>query len=314
MIDSIPIPDRSNIEEAWFFVYDHVYEQLLSDNLEGFREWIFELIETDSDALLDRNKDKWKTKSIIKHLKKPTGKDSIGMILAISMREQETFRFAFPSPELNPTEFTKHLRCCLGDRTLNKEKILSCMFRLMMKTNMRVGNERYAEENNTFGLTTLQKKHLVGDKLCFTGKSGVQHKISISGLCPRSKEVMLELWKKCRSSSSVIFPYNHLDMNGFLKTWMGGDYTCKDFRTFFSNKEFIRSFMRERLELPKDPSKGALKSFILRCIDDSAKKLGHTRSISRKSYISEELMDFCLEQWPKARRATYSKLLDVACS
>ena len=211
-------------------------------------------------------------------------------------------------------KFNSILQSCLKDRTLNKDKILSCMFKVMMKGRLRVGNERYAEENKTYGLTTLQKKHLVGDKLHFVGKSGIEHKISITGLCPRSKEVLQELWKRCKTSKSEIFPYSHVDMNNFLKEWMGREYTCKDFRTFFSNDEFIRSVINSRKELPKDPSKGALKRFILNCIDKSAKKLGHTRSISRKSYISEELIDYCLSQWPKAKKATYSKLFSVACS
>ena len=196
-----------------------------------------------------------------------------------------------------------------------KERVLSAMFKLMMKTNMRVGNEKYAEENNTFGLTTLKKKHFMGmDKLHFTGKSGIEHTISIKGVCPRTREVIQHLLSKCKSKNKEVFPYNPLDMNNFLRKWMKNDYTCKDFRTLFSNKEFIRSFMRKRQDVSKEPSKGSLKRFVLDCIDDSAKKLGHTRSISRKSYISEELIEYCLGRWDRARGANYSKLFDVACS
>jgi len=127
--------------------------------------------------------------------------------------------------------FTQHLNSCLKDRTLNKDKIISAMFKLMMKTNMRVGNERYAEENNTFGLTTLKKKHFSGTKVEFKGKSGIDHEISIKGLCPHTLDVITQLLQQCRSKNNEVFPYNHIDMNTFLKEWMGKDYTCKDFRT-----------------------------------------------------------------------------------
>ena len=75
--------------------------------------------------------------------------------------------------------------------------------------------------------------------------------------------------------------------NEYLKKYMGKEYTCKDFRTYSANMLFIKSFLKNSKKI-----KFSCKKIVLMSIDESAHHLGHTRSISRKSYISENLLDY----------------------
>ena len=93
------------------------------------------------------------------------------------------------------------------------------------------------------------------------------------------------------------------DLYNFLKDNMGKDYTCKDFRTYSANVLFIKYFLKN--------SKGKfnVKKIILKSIDETAYQLGHTRSISRKSYISNNLIDYCLDSFESAASCSAKELL-----
>ena len=93
------------------------------------------------------------------------------------------------------------------------------------------------------------------------------------------------------------------ELNDFLKENMGKNYTCKDFRTYSANILFIKAFLKN--------SKGNKKSkkIILNCIDSVAEHLGHTRNISRKSYISTNLLDYCYDFFESAAASTPEALV-----
>ena len=93
------------------------------------------------------------------------------------------------------------------------------------------------------------------------------------------------------------------DLNNFLKDNMGKDYTCKDFRTYSANVLFIKYFLKNA------KSKFNIKKIILKSIDETAYQLGHTRSISRKSYISNNLIDYCLDSFESAASCSAKALL-----
>lgn len=124
---------------------------------------------------------------------------------------------------------------------LVREKVLATIVWLLEHTFIRVGNEEYAKENNSFGLTTLRNKHVKisknGVRFEFIGKSGVAHEVSI--LHPLVKKTI----KMC-----VELPGYHLfqyqdgrnrkhavdsgDVNEYLQNICGEDITAKDFRTW----------------------------------------------------------------------------------
>jgi DNA topoisomerase-1 len=123
---------------------------------------------------------------------------------------------------------------------LPREKVLATVVYLLQATMMRIGNEEYARNNNSFGLTTLRDRHVRIDgsevEFHFRGKSGVRHSIKVDD--PRLARIV----KRSRDlPGQELFQYiddggeqcaiGSADVNEYLRTLTGEDYTAKDFRT-----------------------------------------------------------------------------------
>lgn len=209
-------------------------------------------------------------------------------------------------------QFKVVLRKCLKSAEMSKDKTIAAMFDVMLKTGIRAGNEVYAEKNGTYGLASLQQKHLVGNTLVFIGKSGKEHRLSIARVSRPTKAV-LRHGRSNKKPSDPLFPYSAADMNAFLKRTMKVPCTCKDFRMIRSNEEFIRSFLQRARKCPPDMSIQDIKNeVILKAVDDSAEVLGNTRSVCRSSYLHPGLLDFCLNHFEKAKTNGKQKLWKIA--
>ena len=196
--------------------------------------------------------------------------------------------------------------------TLTRQNIVHLLFNLLIDLHIRVGNEIYAENNKTYGLTTLRQRHLKYNggvfTLHFTGKSNIKHNVTI----PLKYNAWFNELKKS-DKNSLLFTHNSRgvsseELNDYLKNTMGKEYTCKDFRTYSANMLFINSFLKNCKTTP-NPKKCVLKS-----IDETAQQLGHTRSVSRKSYISESVVDYCVVSFNEASGSSSSSLLSRVCS
>ena len=206
----------------------------------------------------------------------------------------------------NISSFKKHIK--LKNNNINRENIIHLLFNLLIDTHIRVGNEIYADQNKTYGLTTLKQKHLIVKDgnyyFSFVGKSKIKHHIEIP-------ETYIPMMRKlnCNDKNKPMFYYDNFkiisseELNNYLKENMGSAYTCKDFRTYSANILFIKAFLKNCKNNPK------VKKVIIKSIDESAHLLGHTRSISRKSYISNNLIDYCTDNYSDASEATTSDLL-----
>ena len=203
----------------------------------------------------------------------------------------------------------------LPTQNFSKELLIKLLFNLLIDIHIRVGNEIYAEQNGSYGLTTLRQKHLKFKENIFTlnfvGKSNIKHNIVIpSNYNPYFQQLRL----KIDSNSKPLFYYDNFktisseELNNYLKENMGKDYTCKDFRTYSANILFIKEF----LKLKKQKNKHNIKKMVLKSIDESAKRLGHTRNICRKSYISCNLLNYCLDN--ESKEFTVSELLSKVWS
>jgi DNA topoisomerase-1 len=168
----------------------------------------------------------------------------------------------------------------------DKEYIIALIFRILSKTYSRIGNDHFAEENNTYGLTTLLKKHLSinGDTVClsFLGKKSIKQQfIFTDKLCCT---VLKELKK---ISGDRLFktidqdPITSSDMNNYLKSIMGDDFTAKDFRTHAANDLFLKFILQKDIPLNITQTKRTIN----KCYDEVADSLGHTRSVCRSSYV-----------------------------
>ena len=200
----------------------------------------------------------------------------------------------------------------LTPNLLTRENIIHLLFNLLIDLHIRVGNEIYAENNQTYGLTTLRQSHLTlafnSFQLKFVGKSNILHCINI----PPKYNEYFNLLKSTKKNKNL-FVYNSKpitseELNEYLKKFMGKEYTCKDFRTYSANMLFIKSFLKNCKKV-LNPKKCVLMS-----IDEAAQHLGHTRSISRKSYISESLIDYCIYSFSDATTLGEASLLSKVWS
>jgi DNA topoisomerase-1 len=173
---------------------------------------------------------------------------------------------------------------------LPREKLLATVVRLLRSTSERVGNEEYARDNNSFGLTTLRDEHaeVIGSKvrLSFRGKSGKEREVDIRDA---------QLARIVRASQGLpgedLFQYvdddgatctiGSSDVNEYLREISGQDFTAKDFRTWSGT---VLAAMALRAQGPAETEPGA-KRKIAAAIKEVAQQLGNTPAVCRKSYV-----------------------------
>lgn len=214
-------------------------------------------------------------------------------------KEREKFervlRFADALPRMRKTT-SDHLR----RKKLDREKVLAAMTRLMNAAYFRVGDERYARRNKTYGIATLRRKHLriEGDAMIFdyTGKWGQhQRKCVVDARLRRVVEECAALPGyeifKYRDGSGKIKDVKSRDLNAYVKEVVGEEFTPKDFRTWAGT--LIAAVTLAELGAVGEP-KQARKN-VLQAVDAVAHRLGNTRDIARASYISPRVLDHYLE-------------------
>ena len=179
---------------------------------------------------------------------------------------------------------------------LTREKVLATVVRLLEKSLIRVGNDEYAKENKSFGLTTLRDRHVTvnGSKMKFEfrGKSGVRHSVSVAD------RRLARTVKSCRDlPGQELFQYldddgrrcvvGSGDVNDYLRGISGEEFTAKDFRTW-AGTVLLCAAVRDATLAKKPAAKRTLEA-----IDAVAGVLGNTRAVCRKSYIHPGVIDAC---------------------
>lgn len=214
-------------------------------------------------------------------------------------KEREKFervlRFADALPEMRKIT-SNHLR----RKRLGPEKVLAAMTRLMNVAYFRVGDERYAKNNKTYGIATLRRKHLRidGDTMTFeySGKWGVTQRKVVTD--PTLRSVVedcvtlpgYEVFKYVDDKGKVR-DVKARDLNCYVKHVMGDEFTPKDFRTWAGT--LIAAVKLAELG-PETESRHADRN-VLEAVDMVAERLGNTRDIARASYISPRVIDHYLE-------------------
>jgi DNA topoisomerase IB len=187
----------------------------------------------------------------------------------------------------------------LGLPGLPRAKVLAVIVRLLDATRVRIGNSEYARDNNSFGLTTLRDRHVrfIRDGravLNFRGKGGVQHEILIND------RRIVQIVRRCQElPGQHLFQYVNDDgqrcavdsgqVNDYLRSAMGDDFTAKDFRTWGATLHAIT--LLACTALPDPPSERAFKSAILDVVRRVALQLRNTPAVCRKSYINPAVFD-----------------------
>lgn len=184
-----------------------------------------------------------------------------------------------------------------GARPLGRQQVLATLVRLLDTTHLRIGNESYVRENQSYGLTTLRNRHarVEGNhvSLRFRGKSGVWHAVSLTD--PRVARVI----RRCQNlPGQELFQYEDesgerhaigsADVNAYIRSACGGDFTAKDFRTWHATVHaWALLAPPAQGEPPELAQSGAPRpaSRIVEALKQVAHRLGNTVAVCRKSYV-----------------------------
>jgi DNA topoisomerase-1 len=179
----------------------------------------------------------------------------------------------------------------LAKRTLSRDKVVAAVIRLLDEEYLRVGNQAYAKENNSFGATTLLSRQVHDDgrkvKMRFKGKSGVMHEVSITDRTLRRVVRQLQelpgqqLFQYVNGDGNP-HPVNSNEVNDYIREATGCDFTAKHFRTWGAT---VLAF-----EQMLDKAENARIS-VNTMIEPVAEALGNTVAMSRKAYVHPALID-----------------------
>jgi len=206
------------------------------------------------------------------------------------LKFNRTLRFAKKLPRLR-----KQLQKDLNRRKLGKEKVLATIVTLIDQAYFRVGNEKYAKENNSYGITTLRRKHtdVTGNTVTFhfIGKSGKEHtKVitdkQIATIVKRLEELPGHEIFRYQDDDGTMHDIHSHDVNTYIKSIMGDEFTAKDFRTWGGTLVATTQLIAAR---HSDNAKERAK-IVTQVVKDTAKKLGNTPAIARSSYIDPRVI------------------------
>jgi len=184
---------------------------------------------------------------------------------------------------------------------LPRIKVLATVVQLLERTFIRIGNEEYARENKSFGLTTMKDRHVEvkGAKLRFRfrGKSGREHEVDVT-----DRHIAKIISKLQDLPGQDLFQYvdddckvgdiSSQDVNEYLREITGEDFSAKDFRTWAGTMlTAIALNAQEKFETKKQA-----KENIKTAIGAVAKILGNTPAVCRKCYVHPAVLDTYLEQ------------------
>ena len=176
-----------------------------------------------------------------------------------------------------------------------REKVLATVVSLLESTMIRVGNEEYARANDSYGLTTLQEKHVRvrGDAIRFNfrGKSGKDHSVTVHD------KRLAKIVRTCQDiPGHDLFHYigddgepaavHSQDVNEYIRTIAADEFTAKDFRTWEGTMSCALALAASRAA-----SKQQAKAAVVEAIRSVAARLGNTPAVCKKSYIYPAVID-----------------------
>ena len=183
---------------------------------------------------------------------------------------------------------------------LPREKVIATVVRLLDKTLIRVGNDEYARDNGSYGLTTMRAKHVEVSgstvRFEFKGKSGKTHSIDVNDA--RAARIV----RRCRELPGYeLFQYidedgerrtvGSEDVNDYVRNAMGQDFTAKDFRTW-AGTVFCATALAAVGGFESEREAKANVNDAIRAV---AALLGNTPAVSRACYVHPQLVDSYLD-------------------
>ncbi len=183
---------------------------------------------------------------------------------------------------------------------LSREKVLATVVQLLETTAIRVGNDEYAKDNGSYGLTTLRDKHakVEGSKVRFSfrGKSGIRHAIDL-----RDRR-LARIIRQCQDlPGQQLFQYvdddgathavDSSDVNEYIRAISADDFSAKDFRTWLGTVTCATLLAQQEDASTQTERKQRLAAVI----KDVAMRLGNTPAVCRKCYVHPHVLEAYME-------------------
>lgn len=190
----------------------------------------------------------------------------------------------------------KRVTADLERRGLPKEKVLAAIVSIMERTFIRVGNEEYARDNKSYGLTTMRNSHVkvkgTQVRFKFRGKSGVMHEVDmadrrLSGIVKKVQDLPGQEVFAYVDEEDEVHDINSQDVNEYLQEITGEDFTAKDFRTWAGT---VLAAVALNAVGPAE-TKTAAKANVKDAISAVAKILGNTPAVCRKCYVHPDVLE-----------------------
>jgi DNA topoisomerase-1 len=210
-------------------------------------------------------------------------------------REQSKYEHLFEFAAALPTiraRVAEHMSL----RGLPREKVLATVVHLLETTLIRVGNDEYARNNQSYGLTTLRSEHVAVEgsevRFQFTGKSGKQWSLAmrdrrVARIIRACQELPGQDLLQYFDGEKALRAVSSGDVNAYLKEIAGGDITAKDFRTWAGTVLMAR-FLSTSVPFTSATQAKRLMSAVVKKV---AAALGNTAAVCRKSYIHPAIAD-----------------------
>ncbi|WCM48924.1 DNA topoisomerase IB [Pseudomonas sp. WJP1] len=203
----------------------------------------------------------------------------------------------------------KQLEALLEAPGLSRDKVMATVITLLDATLIRVGNTQYARDNRSYGLTTLRNRHVEvnGSAILFQfrGKSGVEHQITVKDrrlarIIKRCQEIPGQNLFQYLDENGERHTITSADVNTYLQTLTGADFTAKDYRTW-AGSVLALAVLRELEWQPESQA----KQHVVAMVKDVARQLGNTPAVCRKCYIHPAVLEGfvlgALAQLPRPR-------------
>lgn len=214
----------------------------------------------------------------------------------IKKRERKKFNRLLLFVEAVP-KMRKVVSRNLRKRDLGRERVMSCILRILVTCFMRAGSQVYANENGSYGLATLRRRHVSvrGDVVGFNfpGKSHVvqQQEVRDRGVARIIRELLRnhggELFKY-QNDDGLFVNIKRRDINAYIKEVMGQGFTSKDFRTWAATLICACALARAGVEVKES---GAVKKRkVVQAIKETAEVLGNTPAVCRSAYICPDVL------------------------
>jgi DNA topoisomerase-1 len=182
----------------------------------------------------------------------------------------------------------------LARRDLSRERVLATIVRLLEATLIRIGNDEYARENKSFGLTTLRSRHVREDGpallLDFKGKSGIRHRARVEDrrvatIIRKLGDLPGQRLFQYQDADGSVHQLGSADVNAYLRDIAGAEITAKDFRTWAA------TLAAARLLAAADPplSDAEAKRAMAACVRETATRLRNTAAVCRAAYIHPQV-------------------------